>query len=150
MNTPSQSICIEHEYPHPVSKVFAAFSNAQAFEQWFSPTPDITTKALEFNFKIQGSFRLEFAIPDGTCKRLGGEFLAIEENSSLEFSWIWEAPDIHANVETRVGVVFQDQTGGTKVIVHHHQLPPPDGSSRHSGGWVGTLQKLANWLENNK
>lgn len=141
------TICIERYYAHPISKVFCAFSNPVSFEKWFSPTPEITTKTLAFDFQVDGYFCLEFAIPEAASKQLSGHFLAIEENSRIEFSWIWAAPDMHENVETRVCVAFQKHADGTKIIVHHHKLPSPDGGSRHQIGWDGTLQQLAHWLE---
>ncbi|WP_299740739.1 SRPBCC domain-containing protein [uncultured Roseobacter sp.] len=122
--------------------VFHAFTRAEALEQWFSPSPEITLDVLQFDFRAGGQYRFRYAMTDGSNPVLGGHFECIDPPSLLSFTWIWEEPDPHAGIPTRVRVEFREDESSTEVILTHSQIPAQDIADRHAAGWEATLDRL--------
>ncbi len=121
--------------------VFGAFSSAEALARWFSPSADIAIAIEAFEFQEQGGFRLQYAMPDGLQPTVSGVFEHIERPGKIVFSWVWHAPDPHADVPTRVTVNFNEQGRGTELVLCHEMLPA-ELCERHHAGWVATLDRL--------
>lgn len=124
------------------SRVFNAFSSADALAQWFTPDACISLEVTDFEFVPGGTFRLRYTMPDGTRPVAGGQYLAIDQPDQIVFSWVWEAPDIHAGIQTQVSVRFIEHGNQTEVIITHDLLPSREASDRHAQGWQGTLSRL--------
>src|SRR5215468_6168511 len=79
-------------------RVFAAFASAEQVAGWLSPAPDIALKVLAYDFRVDGSYRFEYRVPDGQVMRVHGAFTQIVRPSRIAFSWIIEPPDEHAGI----------------------------------------------------
>ncbi len=122
-------------------RVFSAFSSAEALAQWCSPSVDIAIDVLEFEFAPKGQFRIRYTMPDGSQSFVGGEYEVIEEPSQIVFTWMWEVPDPHADIPSRVLVQFIDLGSTTELLLTHDKLPK-DACGRHITGWEATLDRL--------
>ncbi len=140
-------LVVQRTYRHDRLRVFDAFASANALEQWFSPSPDIGTDVVEFDFRVGGRYRIVFAFPDAAETSIRGEFNRIERPIQLCFTWSWEKPDPHAGIDTLVTIDFIDAAGTTEVIVSHEKLEGTEMKARHSAGWLGAMQRLQAWLE---
>ncbi|MEM8742156.1 MAG: SRPBCC domain-containing protein [Pseudomonadota bacterium] len=127
-------------------RVFAAFSRAEALEQWFSPSADIAVTVLAFEFAEGGTYRFRYAMPDGSHPTLGGAFTCIEEPARLAFTWVWEAPDPHAGIPTLVSVALHARGQATELVLTHSQIPSEEIAARHAAGWEATLDHLEDAL----
>jgi uncharacterized protein YndB with AHSA1/START domain len=127
--------------------VFNAFRDPKLLSQWFTPNADISVEVLAFDFSAQGTFRLRYTMPDGTYPIIGGAYEIIEKPHRIVFSWVWEEPDIHANISTRVVVQLVKKNERTEVVINHQQLPSQDACNRYEKGWEGMLGQLQNMTE---
>lgn len=123
-------------------KVFAAFSSVENISKWFAPHPEINIDALEYNFVESGKYRLKYSMLDGSKPILGGEFEIIKLPSQLTFTWKWEAPDVHADILTRVHVLLRKMGNKTELTLIHEQIPTQEMAERHARGWNATLDRL--------
>lgn len=149
MNILTQPVLVRHVVKANREKVFNAFSNAEALSQWFSPSPDIAIEFLAFKFSENEGFRLRYSMPDGTHPVVSGTYRQIIPSKTIIFSWIWEPPDPHANIQTEVQILLRKAGEGTEIILTHDQLPTEDACIRHSNGWTETLARLAIFLTSN-
>lgn len=131
-------------------KVFAAFSEADALLQWYSPSPDISVEILEFEFSVGGRYRFRYAMLDGSHPVLGGVYIAIKPSEDLIFTWMWEPPDTHADILTQVHIEFLDREGGTELVLTHKQLPSEEVGVRHAEGWERTFDRFEAALHDGK
>ena len=128
-------------------RVFRAFADVDLLSKWFSPSPDISVQVLNHDFRVGDGFRLRFTMPNGMCPEVYGTFECIQEPQHLAFTWIWEAPDPDAHVDTRVRIEFLENGNETEVIVNHERLSSTESRSRYREGWQGTTDRLADFLD---
>ncbi len=126
-------------------RVFAAFSNAEALAQWFSPSVDVAIDVQVFEFVPKGQFRVRYTMPDGNQPVVGGVYEVIDEPNQIVFTWVWEAPDPHADIPTRVFVEFIDRGEETEVLLTHDKLPK-EACERHIAGWESTFDRIVLYL----
>lgn len=125
------------------SRVFRAFSTATALQQWFSPNADITVEILQFEFVVGGRYRFRYSMLDGSQPVLGGIYDLIQPPEKLGFTWVWEAPDAHAGIPTRVQIELLERDAGTELVLVHTQISSAEMALRHAAGWEATLDQLA-------
>lgn len=131
----------------PRVRVFEAFSSESALSQWFSPSADIPLDVEVFEFVVNGSFRLRYSMPDGTQPVVGGVYELIMPPRQIVFSWVWEQPDPHADIPTRVDVRFADIGDDTEITVTHERLPSEEMCERYAAGWEGTFDGLERFVD---
>ena len=141
------AITIHQVFRHPVQQVFRAFSSADAIGQWFAPHESIKTVVTRFEFVEGGAYRMVFTLPDGITTSLRGTFQTIGDPKHLVFSFCWEKPDPHADIETQVTVDLRDIGDSTEIIVSHARLNDDAMRARHTDGWHGTLFRLGVYLD---
>ena len=126
--------------------VFDAFSRAEALTQWFSPSPDISVEVLAFEFAPEGRFRLRYTMPDGVQPVVGGVYEEIKRPDRLAFSWVWEPPYLHADIQTRVQIQFLDKGDATEVVLTHDRLTSEEAGIHHADGWNGIFDRLSRFF----
>lgn len=143
MTASTHSITVRRLVQAPPARVFEAFSSAEALSKWFTPHSDISIEILAFEFAPEGAFRFCFVMPGDERKAVGGRYERIAPPNEIVFSWVWEAPDPHADIPTEVRVQFLAQGGATEVVLTHARLPSEEIGKRHGEGWNGMLERLA-------
>jgi len=147
MNTDAGPLVIRRVYHHNIHRVFNAFSTADAVKQWFAPDDSIRTHVTQYDFCEGGAYRMEFTLSEGIVTSLLGSFQTITEPTHLVFSFCWEKPDPHADIETVVSIDFVSNGETTEIIVSQIKLKDSGMRSRHAEGWLGTLHRLEKYLE---
>ncbi len=142
-----EPIVIEKLYRHPIDKVFNAFSQEKAFEQWIAPSDKIETKILLYNFKVGGKYRIKFSVTEADSMFLGGEYVNIEHLKQICFTWVWENTDIHAGINSLVTANFLKHKNHTKLEITHENLSTIQATERHIQGWNGTLLRLEQFFK---
>ncbi|MEM7461527.1 MAG: SRPBCC domain-containing protein [Pseudomonadota bacterium] len=140
-------LIVRRKIQAPRSRIFDAFTQANAIAQWFSPARDIVVEVLEFNFVPGGHFKLLWSLPDGRKPAVGGIFEQIDQSSQIVMSWTWQAPDPLENIPMRVTFRFVDRREATEVTVIHEGIPTDLACTVHADGWEGTLTNLESFLQ---
>lgn len=113
----------------PVERGYAAWTRAEELQQWF-------TKQAEIDLRVNGVYRNA----DGDC----GEFLIVEPNRHLRFTW--ENPDHCPG--TVVDIEFERVSDTThQVTLIHSELPSRYQAREMKIGWEWAFDSLASWLE---
>lgn len=137
---------ITRRYPHPIMRVFDAWTRIEHIEQWFRPYDDVTLNVEAFDFREGGEYHFCYTWP-GNVFPVRGKFLTITPQQALIFTWMPQEPDPDAGKETMVSVFFR-QIGPceTEVEVRHSLFPDEPMRQRHSDGWTATLERFHHFL----
>jgi uncharacterized protein YndB with AHSA1/START domain len=127
-------------------RVFAAFSDARLIARWLSPSPDIKLSILQFDFRVGGTYRYAYHLPEGEPVIVGGVYRSIQQSSVIVFTWIIEPPDEHAGIESEVTVTITRDGDGTYLHIRHAKLTRTDAIARHAEGWRGAMDQLEQLL----
>lgn len=136
----------QRTYPVPPDRVFRAWTEPTLITRWWSPDETIAVEVLAWDLVPGGAWRFGYRFPDGRLVHVRGRFLDITPPSRLAFTWTWEAPDVHAGIETHVTVALRPDGDGTTVELLHEQFPDDESRDRHDAGWVATLDRLTEVL----
>jgi uncharacterized protein YndB with AHSA1/START domain len=124
-------------------KVFAAFADPGLITRWLTPSPEIALTLLQFDFRVGGSYRFAYHLPEGGTVIVGGAYRSIAPPSRIVFSWVIEPPDEHAGIESEVTITIAPDQGGSELHIRHEQLTRAGAAARHAEGWSGALDRLA-------
>lgn len=141
MSLPSPGAQVRRVLNAPIEKVFAAFSDAKLVAQWLRPAPDVKLTVLALDFKPGGAYRFAYDTPDGQRMCVGGVYRQIEPPSRIVFSWLIDAPDPHAGIDSDVTVQLSARGDRTELYIHH-AFRRADADARHEQGWHGALTLL--------
>ena len=111
---------------------------------------DMPTEVGHFHFAPEGRFEITF--DTGTDRlQLAGQFLRIQPVDALSFTWMWQPPAPHSDVESLVTVTLAEDgpesRPATRLTLTHSQLDAPGMAERHRAGWRGSFTRLHRYLE---
>ena len=136
---------ISRYFDSPVETVFAAWTQAEQLKRWHAPG-DITVGSAEVDLKVGGRYRIEMLHPEesgGDKSIVSGEYLEIEPNRRLVYTWGWEGPE---RAETLVTLQFAAKENGTELTLTHERFATEEARDKHQFGWNGCLDKLQSQL----
>lgn len=137
---------ITRRYPHPISRVFHAWTLVEHIEQWFRPFDDVMLSVEAFDLREGGHYAFRYTWP-GHVFPVVGRFLTITPEQTLIFTWMPQEPDPDAGKETMVSVFFRALSATeTEVEVRHTLFPDEPMRQRHNAGWCATLDRLHHFL----
>lgn len=142
MNAPGAGVEIRRRLLVSSERVFAAFADARIVAQWLRPSPDVLLTVLEFDFRTGGAYRFAYDVPDGRRMIVGGTYRSIERPTRIVFSWLIEAPDEHAGIDSEVTVTLVSSGNATELTIRHAKFGLADADARHAEGWRGALELL--------
>ncbi|HUO13391.1 MAG TPA: SRPBCC domain-containing protein [Verrucomicrobiae bacterium] len=152
--TPDQDAIIsEIDIAAPPERVFRALSDASELKRWFS-SPECPVKSWRMDARLGG--RYGYATEKGSFVVNGvsefechGEIVEFDPPRVLAYTWFgnW-----HDDVNCRTVVCWQlaPSPSGTHVKVTHSGLTNlPIARQDYSGGWVGVVEMLKRFAEEN-
>lgn len=129
----------------PVSRVFRAFSNAQAKATWLPPFGFIC-QVESFDFKVGGTYRMSFTNFTNEQKQSwGGTFKTIKPDELLVFSDKFDDPNLPG--EMTVTISFKTVSCGTELTIKQEGIPDMIPPEMCYLGWQESLIKLAQLVE---
>jgi uncharacterized protein YndB with AHSA1/START domain len=137
---------VRHRFAAAPARVFAAFAEPHLIVRWLSPSPEIMLTVLQFDFRVGGTYRFAYHLPDGKTVIIGGVYRSIVPPSGIVFSWIIEPPDEHAGIESEVTVTIARHGDGSQLDIRHAKLTRADAITRHAEGWRGAVDQLEELL----
>ncbi|WP_298959667.1 SRPBCC domain-containing protein [uncultured Roseibium sp.] len=146
MMEPQIPLIVSRIIAAPCSRIFAAFADPSALARWFKPNRDTPVEILTYEFRIGGTYRLAWLLPDGRRPVVRGTFEEIERDQAIRMTWVWEAPDPLAGVPMRVTFHFEQSGGATEVKIVHEGIPNDMACTVHQEGWESTLDVLTDVL----
>jgi uncharacterized protein YndB with AHSA1/START domain len=137
------------------SDVFAAFADATSLMKWLPP-PGMTGRALEYDFRPGGRYRLELRYtgepPDAPGKTTDstdvtqGLFLDLIPGRRIKQSVRFDSPDPAFAGEMTMTWTFEGTPEGSRVTVTADDVPPGISKSDHDAGLRSSLDQLAVFL----
>jgi glutathione S-transferase len=120
--------------------VFDAWLN-KSWGEWAGP-PGIKGEVVQLEPKVGGKYKIVMHRPDGGTLTIGGTYKEINRPSRLVMSWKWQ----HEETDTLVTLTFRPKGKGTEIHLRHEGFAAVDRRDSHNAGWVGTLDKLEQYL----
>lgn len=127
-------------------QVFFAFADANLVSRWLTPSPEIKLVVLKFDFRVGGAYRFAYHVPGGQVMTVNGIYRSIEPPFRIVFSWNIEPPDEHAGLQSEVIIAIAPAGDGSDLHIRHEGLTQGGAVERHSMGWNGALDQLAELL----
>jgi uncharacterized protein YndB with AHSA1/START domain len=125
------------------AKIYVAWTDPKKIIQWFGRA-DAKPGSFqaEIDARTGGRFRVSFSANDEYYE-VGGVYREVVPNRRLVFSWAWHSTPER---ESQVTVSLKPDGDGTLLTLHHEQLFDQAARDGHERGWIGSLEKLANYI----
>ncbi len=132
------TLVLRHVFPASRLRVFRAWIEPEALEQWFKPLGmHITVRSLDAH--VGGSFCFDGEDGSSTV----GTYLHIIPPEKLVFTWLGA---VTQGKETIVTLDFLDKGLLTEVVLTHERLDTPKAHAQFSTGWQSVLDSLDSML----
>ena len=139
---PTQTLVVTRNYPAPIERVYAAWTDASQLSQWFGPTDEHTSVA-DIDLRVGGNYRIAVHHVGGNVHTVIGTYQIIDPPKKLAFTWNWDGS---AAPDTLVTIDFTAQGNSTDVKVTHEKFLDTDSRDKHNQGWNGGLNRLERYL----
>lgn len=124
------------------SDVFLAFTLPDKLVEWFAPGDSVVAQVMS-DFTVGGKYSLVMQQPSGQQFQLIGEYLLIEQDQHLRYSWAW-ADNEEDSLITQVDVVFvAEGPQTTQMTLTHSGFANDQERDQHQQGWIACLEKLS-------
>ena len=120
-------------YPHPITRVWAALTDANAIARWLMPN--------DFQPRLGHRFTLTVEAQHGWSGTIACEVVALEPPHRLAYTWVSNHPDAPP---TLVTFLLEEVPGGTRLRLEHSGFAGggPEGLMLRdilSSGWSSRL-----------
>ena len=135
--------------------LYAAFADAAKLMQWLPPDT-MTGRALEYDFREGGRYRIALTLDDSAPSNAGkttgrtdvthGRFLVLDPGRRIAQSVEFESADPAFSGEMLMTWSFEPSGSGTKVAITADNVPPGISEKDHDAGLRSTLENLARFV----
>ena len=136
------SLKIVKELNVPVELVFKAWTDAKQVVQWMGPG-EVKCQDVQIDLKVGGKYRICMVSAEGDHVAYG-QYKEIVPNKRLQYTWAWEKSEMP---DTLVTVEFDSTGKGTRITLIHEGFPAQEAADKHTQGWTGCIEKLAQFLK---
>lgn len=141
----SNTVTLHRVLKAPVSRVFKAFSNADAKATWLPPFGFIC-HVHSFDFKVGGTYKMSFTNFTNDQKHSWtGSFATIKTNELLVYKDKSDDPNLPG--EMTVTISFKEVLCGTELSIKQEGIPDMIPAEMCYLGWQESLIKLAQLVE---
>lgn len=145
-NPKTSEAFIKRTFPHPLSRVYRAWTQAEHVAAWLKPSEELGLKVLGFELRVGGGYDFQFE-HGGNIFPVRGKFLTVEPEHSLIFTWLPYASHVDAGKDTLVSVWFRPVSpSSTEVELRHTLFPDETMCQCHEKNWWGTMEQLSRYL----
>ena len=126
-------------------EVFDAWTHPDVLRQWWAAFPTWECTLAEVDLRPGGRYRLAMHDPEsGNTHTVMGEYKEIERPERLVYTWAWESNEdaMKGSEDTLVTVEFNEDDGGTEIVLTHSGFATPELRDQHTHGWIGCLDNL--------
>jgi uncharacterized protein YndB with AHSA1/START domain len=140
-------------------RVFDAWVDKTQLAKWLGPrSSGAQPQTVEVDARVGGQYRIVMRAASGeTASAISGVYREVARPSRLVFTWNWDgkggcssdpsaAQMPAAGTDTLVTVSFRAVAKGTEMTFQHENFPDTVSRDRHSQGWSGSFDQLAEML----
>lgn len=143
-------VIVEAEFNAPVTRLFKAWTTPEDIKQWFGADEGGPAKA-KLELKIGGDWEFVFAENDGKTDSLAGNYLRIQPNELLEFTWVhtrsFSDGTKEVSPESKVTITFEPRTNGSFSRLVHEFISSESSRVNIGGGWSTSITKMKALIE---
>ena len=136
---PSDVLELRRHFAAPRSRVFAAWTSAEALKRWHAPHDAVVDDAV-VDFRVGGRWHVRMRGAAGSLYLVEGVYREIDAPRRIVLTWRWAMPDAPNSIVT---VEFSERDGGTDVVLTHAALASDEDRAGHRQSWGDCLEKLA-------
>lgn len=138
---------IERDYPQPIAKVFAAFSDVQTKRRWFAEGEGFAVREYAMDFREGGFEHCHFVAPDGSEGRNATVYLDIVSGARIVSAYTMDYAGARIS-SSLLTITFAAQDGGTRLTLTEQgfYLANSDGPAGREAGSRELLEALAQLL----
>jgi uncharacterized protein YndB with AHSA1/START domain len=108
---------IERRYPHPLERVYKAWSDPAAKARWFiGPPGKWTLRKREMDFRLGGRECVEGQVADGPVTRFDAHYLDIQPGRRLVYSYVMHLDQRMISISLAT-VEFEEAGKETRLVV---------------------------------
>ncbi len=142
---------VEGLFPASVAQLYQAWTEADQIKVWFGPSPN-SLVSVDVDVRVGGHWRFVLSEESGERALLHGEYLEVEPEARLSFSWahLVERED-GTREETpfsTVTVDFEAEGKATRVRLRHEGASTEDARVNIGRGWPACFTNLSDILTN--
>lgn len=141
------SLTLRRQFKAAPEKVYAAWTDPAMIARWFGPDGGLdrgSETTAEADVRKGGRYSFVFHTADGERHNSHGEYLEVEPNRKLVFTWEWiTMPERRS----KVTLTFLPKDGGTLFTLFHDQFFDEAARDNHEQGWTRCLDALSKFLE---
>jgi len=130
---------LTYTLPAPPARVFAAWTEPDLLRQWWGPGAEVTCDP-----RPGGRYRWGARYDGAHLVVATGEFLAVERDRILQFTFTWEGEE--ESFATRVEVVLEPHGSATHLHLTHEGFDDERVCNQHESGWAAALDRLRQLL----
>ena len=149
VQTTLSPITLERIYSASLTRVYSAWKYESEFVRWFGAT-DQRPSATHLDFRVGGSWKAIFGPSDSPETYLVGEYLEIEENAKIVFTWNYvrclPVSAAYRSPESIVTVTFEPHGAGTRLCLEQSGVLREEAQTNVRSGWNASLTLLHNRL----
>lgn len=148
MNAPERfTLTMSRFIRAPREKVFDAFATEVGIAAWMGPR-GMRVHLAQADPREGGLWRVEMRSREGFSLAVGGQYKLLQRPSRIAYTWMWDGDNNPMpGMETLVEVTLSEKDGGTELHMTHSGFPAAMARDRHSQGWVSTLNKLVDYVD---
>lgn len=147
-STIHSTFVIEHRYPYPPAKLFAAFSDPAKKRRWYAESDTHDVEQFEMDFRVGGAERTLYRFRPGTpfpgvALRNDGMIQEITPDQRVVTATTMSLGD-HRISSSLITVEFQPNAQGTNLVLTHQGAfyEGSDGPKMREDGWRKILERL--------
>jgi uncharacterized protein YndB with AHSA1/START domain len=131
---------LERVYDAAPEVVFDAFTDPDAQRELYADAPDWIVEA-HCDLRVGGRWTIVFGPPGAAPARESNVFQVVERPRRLVYASTMTMPD-GSRIDTDMEVIFQPESGGTRLTIIQRGFPAPPLRDEFAGGWASILGRL--------
>src|SRR2546430_14799284 len=120
--------------------VFEALTDPDRLAIWWGPK-GFTVPSVEVDLRAGGRYRIAMQPPGGDLFHLSGEFIEVDPQARLAYTFRWEPPDPD-DLETVVSISLRDLGDSTELALTQRAFATEARRALHDQGWTDSLDRL--------
>ena len=141
----AEPVIVEGLFAAPVDRLFRAWTDPDEIIEWFGRAPRCLVSA-EIDLRVGGRWCFVLEETAEKTSKLEGEYIEIEPDQSLVFSWSHVTAFADGRREathaSRVSVTFTPHGKSTRIDLRHEAIEKEDGRLGVGKGWTLSFTSL--------